>query len=55
MAPLRHEHFELAPLGLASRLLRATILALFSRMAAISFRFWLILLSRVTISHPLAA
>jgi len=24
-------------------------------MAAISFRFWMIMLSRVTISHPLAA
>jgi hypothetical protein len=32
--------------------LRATILALFSRMPAISFRFWMIMLSRVTISHP---
>ena len=30
-------------------------MALFSRMAAISLRFWRIMLSRVTISHPLAA
>jgi hypothetical protein len=36
----------------ASRWLRAAIFALFSRMAAISFRFWMIMLSRVTISHP---
>jgi hypothetical protein len=39
----------------ASRWLRATILALFSRMAAISFRFWTIMLSRLAISHPRAA
>jgi Bacterial regulatory helix-turn-helix protein, lysR family len=30
-------------------------LALFSRTAAISFLFWVIMLSRVMISHPLAA
>ena len=39
----------------ASRWLRATIFALFSRTAVISFRFWMIMLSRVTISHPRAA
>jgi len=39
----------------ASRWLRATILALFSRIAVISFRFWMIMLSSVTISHTLAA
>ena len=39
----------------ASRWLRATIFALFSRTAASSFLFWAIILSRVTMSHPLAA
>ncbi len=39
----------------ASRWLSAAIFALFSRMAAISFGFWMIMLSRVMISHPLAA
>jgi hypothetical protein len=36
----------------ASRWLSATIFALFFRMAAISFRFWMIMLSRVTIAIP---
>ena len=40
---------------LASRWLRATIFAPLSRTALISFRFSMILLSRVMISHPLAA
>src|SRR2546423_1104773 len=39
----------------ASRWLRATILALFSRAAVISLRFWLIMLSRVMISQSRAA
>ena len=39
----------------ASRWLRATIFALFSRTAAISFRFWMIMLSRAMISQPRAA
>ncbi len=48
-------HRALAPsaaLGLGIPPVERHHLGLFSRMAAISFRFWMIMLSRVTISHP---
>jgi hypothetical protein len=54
-APLGHEYFELAPLGLRVALVEGHHFCLGSRTAAISFRFWIIMLSRVMISQPRAA